>query len=156
MHTLCQRIFQLCLIYFLDIVSTAYFLKFLAITESSNFSPDFSPIAISTAPWSVPNIYHYSYIIVHIYTQGRPRDQIFCLFECLFTVVLDAQFLYFDIIMIKNEFPPLVFSRHCFWRILGLFLLAWFVRSYICSTWSLLHYFIFSSSWLLFKILNAV
>ena len=63
-----------------------------------------------------------------------PSDPYPWLFECLFSAFFEACMLYFDVIMIKNELCPLVFSRHCFRRLRSLFFLAWLIRATVWST----------------------
>ena len=75
METLCQRILWLCLINFLGTVNSAYLLESLAISESSLYLiPDHYQIDIATSPWLVTHLYHYSYILIHPYKQGRPQS----------------------------------------------------------------------------------
>ena len=40
-----------------------------------------------------------------------PSDPVFCFFECLVSAFLNASLLFFYVIMINNEFFPLVLSR---------------------------------------------
>ena len=75
-----------------------------------------------------------------------PSDPVFCVFECLFSALLNECLLSFDVIMINNELFPLVSSHHCFRRLISLFSLAWQIRASVGSTYSLLHDIIFSPS----------
>ena len=54
-----------------------------------------------------------------------PSDPVSYLFECLFSAFLNACVLSFGVIMIRNEFPPLMFSHHYFRRTKSLFLIDW-------------------------------
>ena len=57
-----------------------------------------------------------------------PLYPVSCLFECLFSAFLNSCMLYFDVIMIKNELCPLMFSHNFFRNLRSLFFLAWLSR----------------------------
>ena len=66
--------------------------------------------------------------------EKRPSDPVSCLYECFIYAFLNACMLSFDVIMINNEFGPLLFSRHCFRRPRILFFLAWLIRDAVGYT----------------------
>ena len=72
------------------------------------------------------------YISMIIYSAEKvPSDPVFYLFECLFSIYLDACLLYFDIIMINNELCTLMFYHHWF-RMLRIMFSPCFSHPYLC------------------------
>ena len=64
-------------------------------------------------------------------TDKCPSDPIFYLFECYFSTFLNACLLSLEVLMIRNEFSPLVFLNHCLRRLINISLhfLPWSITS---------------------------
>ena len=58
-----------------------------------------------------------------------PSDQIFYLFEFYFSTFLNAYLFLLEVLMMGNEFCPLVFLNHCFRRLISLHFLPWSITS---------------------------
>ena len=63
-----------------------------------------------------------------------PSDPVSWLFKCLSSDFLNAWMLSFDVIMIRNELCPLMFSHPCFRSPKTLFFLAWPIGAAVRST----------------------
>ena len=61
-------------------------------------------------------------------------DPVTCLYECLFSVFLNACMLSFYVIMINNELSSLVFYNKFSISLISLFLFAWLIKAAVGST----------------------